>query len=649
MTRNNSETGYGLSSPLVQFQPRSIIANRAPTTGDVSYVVGTQWIFNDNVYICTGVAGGLATWVMSANALSDLDRLSADGGVTPVVPDANHNIDILGGTNITSVGGVSTLTLNLDDAIDVATSVTTPLYLFPAATDGEIRATAGQDILVTMGDAAGANSISFRSSTPAEVASLDSLGQYVGTNIECGTNIARINTYTSNDGIIQAFADDDTAAGASVRTAIYGNMQATAGDGGGTPYAVHGNLSTAAGSDVLAAIGSLGFLRQIDESRIRSTAAAVEGHIELLETDIGDAPSYLACGVKGYLTSNDGAAIPAGTCAGVASVVEYDVPFNNKAHGFVATRLDSGGGTGTAAQSAFAVAQGTVAIADWFYGLDLSGALEGFVSGDIRFCNLTSIISANTGATYSGDWNVRAITQTNTRIDSFNVNPILQSKANTGAAPSGGDTDENLMYLQDGVTAEQYMIGAQTIIAPRLGNAGLLTSLDLADAEGQEIHFGYTTRSKHTYTIGTSPAFFIEGTFTVADVSGLDPLWIGFRKVGAPNVDYTTYTDAAMIGLRFTTNDATVVIGTNLNDGGWVYTNTTDAFADGETHQFRVNVSAAGVVTFLIDNAVPTQTQAFTFDDTDQVMAVVQHHKFNAAAPGEIHLSQLSIGVQNWS
>lgn len=247
-----------------------------------------------------------------------------------------------------------------------------------------------------------------------------------------------------------------------------------------------------------------------------------------------------------------------------------------------------------------------------------------------------------------GDIIGRNINVTNTNIESFNVDPILQSNANTGAAPTGATGDYNIMYCQNGVTMTQFILGAgQTIIAPRLEDDGLLISLDLANSEGAEYYFGHTTRSRHAFTIGTDAAFFVEATFKVADCGTSDPLWLGFRKLGAPDGDYTNYTDAAFIGLRDTTGADTIVIGDNLNGAGYTYTDTTDDWLDGETHTLRVNVAEDGVVTYLIDGAAPTATHALTFDDTDVVIPCI-HHLFAAGgSPAAIHLQDFKCGYQN--
>jgi len=230
----------------------------------------------------------------------------------------------------------------------------------------------------------------------------------------------------------------------------------------------------------------------------------------------------------------------------------------------------------------------------------------------------------------------------------FNTNPILQSAANTGVAPTGATGDTNIMMCQEGVTMQQFILGAgQTIIAPRLEDEGLLISLDLAVSEGAEYYFGHTTSARHAFTIGTSPAFFLEATMTIADSGALNPLFLGFRKLAAPNANYTTYTDAGVIGLRSTTAPDVVTIGKNLNNSGWAYVNSTDAWTDGETHTLRVNVSSAGVVTYLIDGVAPTVTQALTFDATDVVIPFLHLLHIGAVeTPAAVHLVNIKCGLQ---
>ncbi|MDC7243656.1 MAG: hypothetical protein PQJ44_06945 [Sphaerochaetaceae bacterium] len=234
--------------------------------------------------------------------------------------------------------------------------------------------------------------------------------------------------------------------------------------------------------------------------------------------------------------------------------------------------------------------------------------------------------------------------KTSTNI-TFTSNPILQSAANTGAAPVGTDTATNIMICQDGEVMEVTNIGTQTIIAPRMTASGLLTSLDLTDDEGVEYNWGVLANSKHQYTIGTSPAFYLEWRFTLADVTGCDPVGIGFRKTEANDPALANYTDFAWIGVSETDTSGTVSLKTRLNSGSVTTTDTTDTWADGETHTLKILVSGSGVVTYEIDGAAPTATAAFTFDDTDVVMPFF-YGLHGTTSPGAWNWVYCKAGVQ---
>jgi hypothetical protein len=225
--------------------------------------------------------------------------------------------------------------------------------------------------------------------------------------------------------------------------------------------------------------------------------------------------------------------------------------------------------------------------------------------------------------------------------------PILQSNANTGAAPTGATGDVNLMYMQDGCLMEQFILGAgQTIIAPRMTANGLDLSLDQTVSEGAEYNFGARANAKHAYTIGTSAAFFIEATFYVTDYSGCAPLMMGFRKVEANNATLANYTDYAAIGINQATSALNATILSELNAGGQTATDTTDALA-AEPNSFTVKVlvSAAGVTTFEVNGSAASAAPAFTFDNADVVMPFI-HFLQGADLAGEVGLNTLKIGFQ---
>lgn len=269
--------------------------------------------------------------------------------------------------------------------------------------------------------------------------------------------------------------------------------------------------------------------------------------------------------------------------------------------------------------------------------------------GSTTGVSLTTVQSGTGGLVLTGtiaEATCKIVTRSADKI-TITQSPVLQSNANTGAVPSGSTGDVNLMMMQEGIIMEEFILGAgQTIIAPRMDANGLLISLDLTNTEGAEYNFGAArSNSRHAYTIGTSPAFYIKAAIRVADVSGVDPLLLGFRKSAANNATFTNYTDFASIGLDVGVNDGTCIIQTNLNNAGVAATNTTDAWADAATKTLAVYVSAAGVVTYTINGVAPTATAAFTFDNGDVVVPFL-HFLHAAAAPGEIHLVSLEIGPQ---
>lgn len=176
---------------------------------------------------------------------------------------ATHNADVgsaipslgvltvAGGTNINTAGAGSTLTINLDSAINVATSVTTPLFTAGAGVDVELRMGdavgansvlftdsttttvasvnsdgvmtlpeitpgAGNNLIVTLGDAVGANNITFRDSALATVASIDSDGTLLAAEVTPGAGNNLI--VTMGDAAGANIVDFQDSAAASVAT-----------------------------------------------------------------------------------------------------------------------------------------------------------------------------------------------------------------------------------------------------------------------------------------------------------------------------------------------------------------------------------------------------------------------------------------------
>lgn len=210
--------------------------------------------------------------------------------------------------------------------------------------------------------------------------------------------------------------------------------------------------------------------------------------------------------------------------------------------------------------------------------------------------------------------------------DNFQVQPIT-AKVGGGAA-TGTAGDNNVLYTPFGAY-EWNVIGTQTILAPSLDTFGLNLVQDNTSGDGIELCMGQTALSPAAFIIGTDAAFFMRAQFKVQDASGCNPLIIGFRKAQAFDATLANYTDFASIGIVGTANPNTVQLQTQVNTGGVVTTNTTNTVADGDTFSVRILVSAAGVVTYQLNNQTPTTVAAYTFTNG---LTVIPFIRFTEAA-----------------
>ena len=165
----NSNNLYGFPQPLSQVFPAPIIAQRAPTTADISYPIGQGWIdeVGDDAYVLVDVTAGTATWVVTAASSGSLDTLTADSG--GVITPSGGNIDILGTANqITTTGTANTITFTLPAAITAPGSITATTTVASTttmtagtgftATTGNIVASTG-NITSTLGSVSAATTV----------------------------------------------------------------------------------------------------------------------------------------------------------------------------------------------------------------------------------------------------------------------------------------------------------------------------------------------------------------------------------------------------------------------------------------------------------------------------------------------------------
>ncbi|MFP3859215.1 MAG: beta strand repeat-containing protein [Bacteroidales bacterium] len=215
-TLSGSPTGT-----FTNYSPKPIQANRAPTSADTGYEIGQLWADTNGttMYGLSDVSGGSATWNLLGPGDSDVDTLTGDSGGT--ISPSGGNITLAGGTNITSVGSGSTITFNLDAAITLATSVTSPLYTADAGSELQLTAPSGEDVVVTLGDSGGSNSFIVEAADSTEVFSVDSNGTVAFTNF------SNTGTFTTSGGnaSINASSNFNTVinSGTSTGTITLGN------------------------------------------------------------------------------------------------------------------------------------------------------------------------------------------------------------------------------------------------------------------------------------------------------------------------------------------------------------------------------------------------------------------------------------------
>ncbi len=232
-------------------------------------------------------------------------------------------------------------------------------------------------------------------------------------------------------------------------------------------------------------------------------------------------------------------------------------------------------------------------------------------------------------------------TSSQVTFNEFNSVGVVSTKTSGGGAATGTTGDENLwLYPMD--MFEYHILGTQTILQPVLATGGVNIGLDQVDNDGLEIGQGITAQSNRAFTVGTD-AFYIKVQFSVAVINGTDDMAVGFRKIEAYNAVLETYTDMAALG--FNAADGDIMIRTS-DDGSNVNTDTTDQWADTETHTFGVFVTDAGVVTYTIDGAAPTTTAAFTIDDTDVVVPFLFMLQANGVQTGAVVLKSWECGLQ---
>lgn len=227
---------------------------------------------------------------------------------------------------------------------------------------------------------------------------------------------------------------------------------------------------------------------------------------------------------------------------------------------------------------------------------------------------------------------------------------VISMAAAGNALPVATDATTNVVTTPKTVLYATN-INAQTLLAPVSAATGLEIGGDQTNGDGFEINLQYpaNTDGKFNFTVGSEPVgFYIEAQLTVADVSGVAELLVGFRKTEAHANARATYTDYSLIGLIA----GDIKIATGLNNAAEILTDTTENAVDTGTVTLRVEVGSDGKVTYYVANSatdtlgLPTVSKDFTFDSADVIVPCIRFIHASDVA-GSVVLNYLKCGYLN--
>lgn len=203
----------------------------------------------------------------------------------------------------------------------------------------------------------------------------------------------------------------------------------------------------------------------------------------------------------------------------------------------------------------------------------------------------------------------RDLNRLSSNVEEYFVDRAIAMWPLGNVLPVSTDALTNVVKVWD-ATLYARNINAQTLLAPTTVATGLSIAGDLTATDGFDIGLNEPNqaRARHVFKVDSEAAgFFIEAQFTVADVSGVAELLIGFRKLGASAAAISSYTDYAYVGI----NGASIYSRTRLNNGTASAVDSTSTVADGVAIVLRVDVSKNGVTKFWT-NVSPTDWSVST-------------------------------------
>lgn len=222
--------------------------------------------------------------------------------------------------------------------------------------------------------------------------------------------------------------------------------------------------------------------------------------------------------------------------------------------------------------------------------------------------------------------------------------PVLLTEAGTAFA-TAADNQADMAILQGGSVLWYTQLGAATILGPQLDATGLKVSLDDTAAEGaQYVPGGPLGALSMTVerTAGQIPdkGRFIRARFKLEDVSGAGSLAFGFRKYEAVQDDPQNYDEGAFF--QVIVGDVNTVV---ILNGTPTVLDSTQNWADGETHELEVRVGGSGIVKFLFDGEdLVVGPPQFQFDDNEVIIPFFDYAN-EAGSTSDCHLTDLVVST----
>lgn len=237
--------------------------------------------------------------------------------------------------------------------------------------------------------------------------------------------------------------------------------------------------------------------------------------------------------------------------------------------------------------------------------------------------------------------------------DEFLYRVIGQAPGGGAATGTAGDINQFVTGSVFAYPVEMFVIGTQTIKLPIIATTGLNVALDQTNADGAEYIFGAphdgTARGRLGFTSRTDKAFFMRMKFSIADASGTDALYFGWKKATAANATWATgATDYACFAILTSADPAVIKTTTRLNSGTATTTTTSATWADAASKTLSIRVDGNGYATFLIDGASVGGEVGFRFDAGDVLVPIFRYTNSSDVA-GDVIWQTLEIGYQDRS